>query len=41
VLPVASSGASWTALMLLAISAVRRSALLAPVAAGAAEAVQD
>lgn len=33
VYPFASSGASWTALMLVAVSAVRRSALPAPVAA--------
>jgi hypothetical protein len=33
VLPIATSGASWTAVMLLAVSAVRRSALPAPVAA--------
>lgn len=33
VLPIASSGSSWTAVMLLAVSAVRRSALPAPVAA--------
>ena len=33
VLPIASSGASWTALMLGAVSAVRRSSLPAPVAA--------
>jgi hypothetical protein len=33
VLPLATSGASWTALMLVAVSAVRRSALPAPVAA--------
>jgi len=33
VLPVATSGTSWTAVMLLAVSAVRRSALPAPVAA--------
>jgi hypothetical protein len=32
-LPFATSGASWTAVMLLAVSAVRRSALPAPVAA--------
>lgn len=32
VYPFASSGASWTALMLVAVSAVRRSALPAPVA---------
>jgi hypothetical protein len=33
VVPLATSGASWTALMLVATSAVRRSALPAPVAA--------
>ena len=33
VVPLATSGASWTALMLLATSAVRRTALPAPVAA--------
>jgi hypothetical protein len=33
VLPLATSGASWTALMLVGVSAVRRSALPAPVAA--------
>ena len=33
VLPFATSGASWTAVMLLAVSAVRRSALPAPLAA--------
>ncbi|HEX3932419.1 MAG TPA: hypothetical protein VHW64_17105 [Nocardioides sp.] len=33
VLPIASSGASWTALMLGAVSVVRRSSLPAPVAA--------
>jgi hypothetical protein len=33
VVPLATSGASWTALMLVAVSAVRRSALPAPAAA--------
>jgi hypothetical protein len=33
VVPLATSGASWTAVMLVAVSAVRRSALPAPVAA--------
>jgi hypothetical protein len=33
VVPLATSGASWTAVMLVATSAVRRSALPAPVAA--------
>ncbi len=33
VVPFATSGASWTAVMLLAVSAVRRSALPAPLAA--------
>ena len=33
VVPLATSGASWTALMLIATSAVRRSALPTPVAA--------
>jgi hypothetical protein len=44
VYPFASSGASWTALMLVAVSAVRRSSLPAPVAAvvlGSAVAVGD
>jgi hypothetical protein len=44
VLPFATSAASWTAMMLLAVSAVRRSALPAPVAGvllGSAVAVGD
>jgi hypothetical protein len=44
VLPIASSGASWTALMLVATSAVRRTVLPVPVAAvllGGAVAVSD
>lgn len=44
VLPLATSGASWTATMLVAVSAVRRSALPAPAAAallGGAVAVGD
>jgi hypothetical protein len=44
VLPVVTSGLSWTAAMLLAVSAARRSALPAPVAAlllGGAVAVGD
>ena len=44
VLPLASSAASWTGLMLVAVSAVRRSALPAPAAAallGGAVAVGD
>ena len=44
VVPLATSGASWTALMLIATSAVRRSALPTPVAAvllGSVVAVTD
>ncbi len=44
VVPLATSGASWTALMLVAVSAVRRTVLPAPVAAvvlGGAVAVGD
>ncbi len=44
VLPLATSGASWTATMRVAVSAVRRSALPAPAAAallGGAVAVGD